>query len=270
MEKIDLSAAKREETQGHTSKGDQPKWQLGQKWYKADLLGYETLSEVLISRLLRHSNVRHFVEYTPLWIQYQGKSVPGTSSQNFRLPGETLIPLERLHRSYKGSGLASALAGMDEPKERIRYTVQFIENATGLSGAGADLTLLLELDAFFLNEDRHTNNLAVIRSETDGSFRFCPVFDNGLGLLSDLNDYPLSDDLYACIGRVKAKPFSQSFDAQVDAAEELYGVRLNFSFSKKDVSACLSFANEFYGEAVCRRTKQVIFEQMRRYAIYFS
>ena len=150
MEKIDLSAAKREETQGHTSKGDQPKWQLGQKWYKADLLGYETLSEVLISRLLRHSNVHHFVEYTPLWIQYQGKSVPGTSSQNFRLPGETLIPLERLHRSYKGSGLASALAGMDEPKERIRYTVQFIENATGLSGAGADLTLLLELDAFFL------------------------------------------------------------------------------------------------------------------------
>ena len=36
---------------------------------------------------------------------------------------------------------------------------------TGLTGTGPYLTTVLELDCFFLNEDRHTNNLAVIRNE---------------------------------------------------------------------------------------------------------
>ena len=41
------------EDQEHTSKGDQPKWQRKGKWYRADYMGYEALSEVLISRLHR-------------------------------------------------------------------------------------------------------------------------------------------------------------------------------------------------------------------------
>ena len=40
MENIDLDAVEREPIQGHTSKGDQPKWQFGDKWYKADHMGY--------------------------------------------------------------------------------------------------------------------------------------------------------------------------------------------------------------------------------------
>ena len=106
-----------------------------------------------------------------------------------------------------------------------------MERTTGLTGAGEYLTLLLELDAFFLNEDRHTNNLAVIRNEKTMEFRYCPIFDNGLALLSDLNDYSLDQDIYDCIGRVPAKPFSRFFEEQVDAAEELYGMQLHFSFS---------------------------------------
>ena len=100
---------------------------------------------------------------------------------------EILVPLERLHRAYMGRGLAETLAKRKEPKERIRYTADFMERTTGLTGAGEYLTLLLELDAFFLNEDRHTNNLAVIRNEKTMEFQYCPVFDNGLALLADLN-----------------------------------------------------------------------------------
>lgn len=91
-----------------------------------------------------------------------------------------LVPFERLHRAYKGQGLAAAFGGIDEPQERIRYTVDFIEQITGLTGVGEYLTLLLELDFFFLNEDRHTNNLAVIRNEKTKEFRLCPNFDNSL------------------------------------------------------------------------------------------
>ena len=29
---------------GHTSKGDQRKWKVGDRWYKADYMGYESLA----------------------------------------------------------------------------------------------------------------------------------------------------------------------------------------------------------------------------------
>ena len=88
---------------------------------------------------------------------------------------------------------------------------------------GKYLTAILELDCLTLNEDRHTNDLAVLRDEETKEFRLCPIFDNGLSLLSDLNDYPLTDDLYTCIERVKAKPFDRDHAEQMAVAEELYG-----------------------------------------------
>lgn len=270
MERIDLDIVKQEPIQGHTSKGDQPKWQLKNKWYKADHMGYEALAEVVISQLLKQSNVSDFVEYQPVLIHYQGKTASGCVSQNFRAKNEMLVPFERLHRAYKGHGMAEALGKMSEPQERIRYTVDFVEQTTGLTEVGAYLTQLLELDAFFLNEDRHTNNLAVIRNEKTKEFRLCPVFDNGLALLSDCNDYPLDQDIYDCIRRVRAKPFDMDFDTQVAAAEELYGPQLKLSFRKNDVFEALESVTELYDEETRRRVEQVIFEQMRKCPVYFS
>lgn len=37
----------------HTSKGDQLKWKIGNIWYKSDYMGYEGLSETLVSHLLQ-------------------------------------------------------------------------------------------------------------------------------------------------------------------------------------------------------------------------
>lgn len=270
MDRINLDAVEQEPIQGHTSKGDQPKWQLDGKWYKADHMGYEALAEVLISQLLKQSNVPDFVEYKPVLIQYQGKEIPGCVSKNFRRKDEMLVPFERLHRAYKGQGLAAALGGINEPLERIRYTVDFIEQTTGLTGVGEYLTFLLELDSFFLNEDRHTNNLAVIRNEKTKEFRLCPIFDNGLALLSDLNDYPLDKDVYDCIRRVRAKPFDMDFDVQVEATEELYGSQLKFSFARHDISKMLDAVRELYSSTVIARVEQTVYEQMRKYPVYLG
>ena len=267
MVRINLDAIEQEPILGHTSKGDQPKWQLDGKWYKADHMGYEALAEVVVSQLLKQSNVPDFVEYRPVLIQYQGKEIPGCVSKNFRRKDEMLVSFERLHRTYKG--LAAALGGINKPQGRIRYTIDFIEQTTGLTGVGKYLTLLLELDSFFLNEDRHTNNLAVIRNEKTKEFRLCPIFDNGLALLSDLNDYPLDKDVYDSIKCVRAKPFDLDFNMQVEAAEELYGMQLNLSFSRKEVSKELKFVTELYGEKIYCRVEQVLFEQMRKYQVYF-
>jgi len=269
MDIINLDAVEQEPIQGHTSKGDQPKWQLDGKWYKADHMGYEALAEVLVSQLLKRSNVSNFVEYEPVLIQYQGKEVPGCVSKSFRAKDEMLVPFERLHRAYKGRGLAAALGGMEDLQERIRYTVDFIEQTTGLNGEGEYLTLLLELDAFFLNEDRHTNNLAMIRNEKTLEFHMCPVFDNGLALLSDLNDYPVEMDMYDCIRNVRAKPFDRDFDVQVEAAEGLYGPQLRFWFDRQDIQREIACLRELYPEGVLNRVERVLYEQMRRYPVYF-
>ena len=253
MNRINLDAAALEPKTGHTSKGDQPKWQVRGNWYKADHMGYEALVEVLISGLLRKSNVSDFVDYQLVQIHYHGKELIGCASKNFRGKDEMLIPFQRLHRAYQGGrGLAEAIAAMPDAAARIRYTIDFIE-----------------LDAFSLNEDRHTNNLAVIRDERSGKYRLCPIFDNGLALLSDLNDYSLDADIYSCIDRVRAKPFSLDFDEQVEAANELYGSFLKFTFTRQDVLSILESAEAFYPEAILRRVQSIVFEQMRKYSIFF-
>lgn len=268
MERIDLTAAVREPIQGHTSKGDQPKWHRGDLWYKADYMGYEALAEVVISRLLEKSNVPEFVLYEPAWIRYEAGEAPGCISRSFQGRQEMLVPFERLHRAYKGRGLAAELANLPGPEERIRYTVEFMESTTGLRNVGPYLTLLLELDMVFLNEDRHTNNLAVLRNEETGAFRLCPVFDNGLALLSDLHDYPLERDLYQCIAAVEAKPFDRGFEAQVEAAESLYGVQLELYIQNTDIITALADMKLLYPRSVLERVEQLLREQLRRYAAY--
>ena len=255
-------------SEGHSSKGNQPKWERRGSWYKADHMGYEALAEVLISTLLKDSNVSDFVAYDPVLIQYDGKSVSGCSSKSFRKEGEILISFERLYRSYRGKSLAHELARMDT-REKIRYTVDFVESVTGLRGVGAYLTMILELDAVFLNEDRHTNNLSVIRDETTGRYRLCPIYDNGLSLLSDLNDYPLGMDFYALIAKVRAKPFDREFDLQAEAAELLYHPQLRLRFNRQRVAEELSALRDYYPDEILSRAGNVLFEQMRKYSFFF-
>ncbi len=268
MKIVDLHQISLEPLQGHTSKGDQPKWKKQSKWYKADHMGYEALAEVVISRLLKKSNVKDFVIYEPVRVLYEDKAKNACMSKNFRAKNEILLPYERLHRAYRGRGLAAELSQM-ETSEKIRYTVDFLEQTTGLQQVGQYLTMLLELDSFFLNEDRHTNNLAVIRNEDTKEYRLCPIFDNGLSLLSDLNDYPMGEDVYRCISRVKGKPFDQDFDEQVSAAEILFGTQLRFCFTRNDVTNALEGLEKYYSFEAMERVECVLLEQMRKYPSFF-
>ncbi len=269
MAEIDLTAFSPISTEGHSSKGNQPKWYADGYWYKADYMGYESLSEVVISRLLEHSNLPDFISYEPVFIHCQGQTSVGCRSRNFRQPDEILVPLERLHRAFRGRSLAQQLAVFPDAARRVSYTVTFVEQVTGLSGFGSYLCELIELDAFTLNEDRHTNNIAVLRNETTGKFRLCPIFDNGLSLLSDLNDYPADADLYACIDRVKAKPFSADFLEQVEAVSEQFGSRLHFSLAHKDIPVLLEPLKPYCDENILSRAELVLLEQMRRYSYLF-
>ncbi|MBQ9661880.1 MAG: hypothetical protein IJV40_01870 [Oscillospiraceae bacterium] len=268
MQRVSFNETGREETEGHSSKGNQPKWLSAGKWYKADHMGYEGLAEVLISKLLRKSNVPEYVEYEPVLIEFDGKRVPGCCSDNFKTQDEILIPIERLHRAYCGRGLAQQIARMELPN-KISYTVDFVEKTTDLKNFGAYLTIILELDSLFLNEDRHTNNIAVIRNEKTQQFRLCPVYDNGLSLLSDWNDYPIDQDIYQSISRVQAKPFDRNFDEQAEAAEQLYHPQLKLHFTRKDLAGILAELRDYYSAEILDHVERIVLEQMRKYPPFF-
>ena len=270
MKIIKLDYEERVPSQNSSSKGNQPKWKVKKNWYKADFMGYEALAEVVISRLLKLSNLNDFVEYKPVMLEYDDKRAVGCISVNFREKNMSLITLEHLYRAYNGKSLSEALGKLAEVKDRVEFTVNFIEETTGLKNAGAYLATLIELDAFFLNEDRHTNNIALLYNEDSEQYAFAPVFDNGLALLSDLNDYPADEDIFSCMKRIKAKPFSTDFDEQLDAAEELYGCQVRFSFTNKDVELAFEDMAEYYDGAVISRAKNILFQQMRKYGYMFE
>ncbi len=112
------------------------------------------------------------------------------------------------------------------------------------------------------------HNIAVIQ-RYDGTFEYCPVFDNGAALLSDTSmDYPMGEDVYDLISEAGSKTVSTDFDEQLDAAEELYGCNIKFCFRDKDITDVVGSIHN-YPEEVCLRVIQILREQMRKYTYLF-
>lgn len=257
---------------GHSSKGNQMKWFQDGYWYKADQFGYESLAEVVTSHLLNRSSVENTTIYEPVIIIYKGNQYRGCRSKNFRLENEVLVPLERLFRSHTTIGLAKQIARISSVKEKIRYTEEVVRNVTGIEDFGKYLVTLLEMDAFFLNEDRHTNNISVLYNKDTDKYRLCPFYDMGLSLFSDTKvDFPLEEDYFACKEKIVAKPFSRDFDEQMDAANELFGSYLKFDFSSMYIAEeeLIKGHADGYTEKEIQRVKETLRYQAAKYKCFF-
>ena len=179
-----------------------------------------------------------------------------------------IITLERLFKNVYNESLTSVLWHMSDVKERLEFLVNAIKNITGLNNWGEYICRLFTIDAFFLNEDRHMHNIAVLMNGK-GDYKYCPVFDNGAGLLSDTTmDYPMEQDIYQMISEVKSKSVSQDFDEQLDVAENLYGQNLQFLFTKKNVSDIVNNADTYPPEER-KRVELIIYSQMNKYKYLF-
>ena len=269
MREIEMHVEPTRISDSHTSKGNQLKWEQDGYWYKADAFGYESLAEVVCSNILLHSNLPCPVCYEPVTIIYHDKRYRGCRSKNFKGEDESLIPVERLCRQYTGMGLAKTLTRFVDVRDRISYTVELVTNITGLSDFDRYLTQILELDAFFLNEDRHTNNIAVLYNERTKEYRLCPFFDMGLSLLADTTqDYPLGADAEICLAKVQAKPFDRDFDEQLDAANALFGCFLKFEWNAQQMCAELGriVDEENYTPEERERVGWLLRNQARKYA----
>lgn len=254
-----------------SSKGNQLKWENQGIWYKADFTGYEGLAEYIISHLLKKSTLQEeeFVLYDLETILYKNTIYKGVKSENFLKEGWQLITLERLFKNFTGKSLYKSIYSISEYENRIDFLVNQVERMTGLKNFGVYLNKLLTIDAFFLNEDRHMHNVAVLMNGK-GEFSYCPIFDNGASLLADTTmDYPLQADIYTLLEQPYSKTICEDFDEQLDISEEKYGVNLKFSFTENDVKEIVKSASEYSMEEKMR-VEKIIYFQMRKYQYLFS
>lgn len=254
----------------HSSKGNQLKWEKDGVWYKADYTGYEGLAEYMISQLLKKSTLKkdEFVIYEPEQIKYKRKIFNGAKSDNFLNDDWQLVTLQRLYKTRYNRSFIEDVWHIPETTDRLKFVVEQVEQITKLENFGIYMCKLLTIDAFFLNEDRHMHNIAVLMNG-EGKKRLCPFFDQGAGLLSDTAlDYPLGDDAVAMMGEVNAKTICSGFEEALEAAEQLYGYNLKFSFTKKDVEELINNVG-IYSDEEKARVKTIIFQQMRRYEYLF-
>lgn len=254
-----------------SSKGNQLKWNNNGIWYKADYTGYEGLAEYMISHLLLKSSLRQdeFVLYEPEQIRYKDAVYSGVKSNDFLEKDWQLITLERLFMTFFGQSLYQSIFKISDPEKRLIFLVEQVERVTNLSDFGVYMNKLFTMDAFFLNEDRHTHNIAILMNK-DGRFSYSPIFDNGAGLLADTSlDYPLGKDVYLQIREVRAKTISADFDEQLDLSEKLYGNHLKFHFHAKDVNNLLDGIS-IYSQEEKDRVRDILLSQMKKYAYLFD
>lgn len=215
-----------------SSKGNQEKWYdpVENCWYKLDQFGYEALTETVVSTLLERSDFEKdtpftFVRYHMERLQVHGRERTGCSSKNFLQPGQALITVNRLLSNHLGRPLREKLTRLSSDKKRIAYLAEATAEVTDLELFPQYLALLFEIDALFCNDDRHLNNIAVI--EQGGKYDYCPIFDNGAGLLSNTQLSPMDILPSALISVLQARPFNTTFTRQMNTAKGLYGAQLS-------------------------------------------
>lgn len=199
-----------------SSKGDQSKWRIGDKWVKQNTRGYEGQAEVLASLVLSHSTLqeKNYVKYYPCEIVLpNGDTTIGCYSYDFRGKLQE-VTLERLFEANFTSTDPILNDKSLSTVVKFEQLMQQVQDFTGLD-VRLDIARLLAFDALTLNEDRHTNNILFLYNPVDKSWQLAPIFDNGLSLLSDEKDYTPGKPLTILKRKVKAKPFNSSFSKQL-------------------------------------------------------
>ena len=254
-----------------SSKGNQLKWERDGIWYKADYMGYEGLAEYIVSKLLHYSNLggKDYILYDTEEISYKANVYHGCKSYDFLPDGWQLITLERLFHTLYGQSLYQSVYQISGIEERAIFLTEQVEQMTGLKNFGTYLARLLTVDAVFLNEDRHMHNIAVL-CDASGCYHYCPIFDNGSALLSDVTmDYPMGKDILELIPQAEAKTLSFDFDEQLEAIERLHGRTISFSYNEKNIIELLE-NEKYYSIEIKNRVRDILLQQRRKYSYLFQ
>lgn len=238
-------------------------------WYKIDRFGYEGLSESIVSNLLYFSNIDSFVKYEEETFLYEDAIMTGCKSCNFKNPNEEIVTVAKLFESIYNKPVSETIKEKNI-EDTIYHFVNTLSKLTHISenDIGIYLTKTLELDALILNNDRHFNNIPLIYGEN--GFHLGPIFDNGASLLSDTTFHPIfqNDDyeIEKYIEKEKARPFSLSFDEQINAIRNLFGCNLHLTASINEILPNTSI----YNHGLIDRVQKVLEYQFDKYPEMFK
>lgn len=240
-----------------TSKGNQIKWFLDESYYKADSFGYEGLAEWVVSKFSEAIVDLSYTPYNCCLIEEDGCQYNGCYSKSFLKEDESFISfahiLELKYLDYSKhikSGFQSS----------FQFICDEIKMVTGMD-VSCYMAQNLYLDAIILNEDRHLNNLGVVKG--NGYYRLAPVFDNGLSLLSDLKSYSPLEPLEKNMRAVKAKPFSSQFEKQVKELNKMGFPPLKID-KERAITILDSLKKDKYPEEYMVRCRAVIKKNLRK------
>lgn len=243
--------------------GNQAKYECDGYWYKVDFLGYEGAAEYLASYVMQYTdlNESEFVKYDLVEIEQNGKMVTGCVSKDFKAPDESVVTIAQLlksvDRDYYNSISLNAWQ-QSATTDKIQSFVSVVEQNTGIKDFGVYLSKLLDVDYLTLNEDRHFNNIALLYNRKQDKFRPAPIFDCGMGFLSNLRTkYSEDGNVRKELNSVKARPFATSFEKQVLACHHLYGscVSLQTDFTP---APALQRIKEVYGDIIASRIRAIV------------
>ena len=229
-----------------SSKGNQEKWRESGRWYKLDQFGYEALAEAAVSALLEASSIETetpftFVRYRMERIHVHGRERTGCSSADFLKPSQSILTLSHLLGRHTEKPLLQVLTALPSDRQRIAYLAETTAELTGLTQFPQYLTLLFEVDALFLND------VAVL--EQGGVYDYCPIFDNGAGLLSNTQLSPMDIAPKALLSGLTARPFHTSFTRQRNTAQKLYGAQMQIpKFSRGQIEDILAPLLPYYAQ----------------------
>lgn len=248
-----------------SSKGNQPKYQVSDLWYKLDDLGYEALAEVFSYRIAKEINFPfEILKYELAKVQTDDFSVTTSCvSKTFTSDGITETSFIRIFKNEFNEDIYDSIDKMTNIKDRIKYVSEKLNTLNGIDNAGEYITGILQFDALILNEDRHFHNFTLLYNENNNSYSYTPLFDNGAGFLSDMKwDYPLYIPIEIAQRKVKSKPFTNSFSKQVQAATELYGSQI---LPPEKIDIYIGDFYDYYDEEIIKRICCIIKTTMKTY-----
>ena len=259
-----------------SSKGNQEKWCENNIWYKLDQFGYEALAEAVASKILEKSNIEAdtpftFVRYDVEKVNVHNIARTACVSENFLNSGNAIVTINKLISNNLDTSLLHKLSKFNSDKKRIQYIVDITTEITGLKCFDKYLTLLFEIDSLIMNDDRHLNNIAVL--ENNGKFDYCPIFDNGAGLLSNMQIYKTDIEPKGIMKAMVASPFSMTFNRELKTIHSLYGSVLKFQkFTKAEIDDIISPYLEFYPKRdrsiIKNRVEQCILQRQKLFEVY--
>ena len=259
-----------------SSKGNQEKWCENNVWYKLDQFGYEALAEAVASKILEKSNIEADTPFT--FVRYDVEKVnvhnivrTACVSENFLNCGNAIVTINKLISNNLDTSLLHKLSKFNSDKKRIQYIVDITTEITGLKCFDKYLTLLFEIDSLIMNDDRHLNNIAVL--ENNGKFDYCPIFDNGAGLLSNMQIYKTDIEPKGIMKVMVASPFSMTFNRELKTIHSLYGSVLKSpKFTKAEIDDIISPYLEFYPKRdrsiIKNRVEQCILQRQKLFEVY--